>query len=395
MLQLSTETVAPGSYIFVEDKEPKDYFYIIREGNVQGIRRYSKQSRVYEPGSVIGVVPCMTGRSQTESVIAKNQVTLVKVLRSQYEEFIKGNPSIAMKIVQMLSRDLRSFNEAYDKKTGSMGSFKDRTVKLYETACYYEEKDMPDVAAFAYYQYMKEAPDGMYAGECRRAYEKLQSKSKAVYLNPSEETNRFYPKGTMVFAEGQTGSEMFIIGSGAVCISKVSGGEEQAIVYFKKGDLLGEMALLENEFRSANARATEDSNLIVVNRKNFDLMVETQPQYILKLTATLANRYWYSYRRYGNVCLSDSRERLVDMLAIQVEMKKSSLVRPVNYETGLSVQDLMVLCNLEASGQEEVAYLLGGTQDVAVSGGKVIIKDVESLLKQAEFYRKKRDKQAL
>ena len=52
----------------------------------------------------------------------------------------------------------------------------------------------------------------------------------------------------------------------------------------------------------------------------------------------------------------------------------------------------MVLCNLEASGQEEVAYLLGGTQDVAVSGGKVIIKDVESLLKQAEFYRNKRDK---
>lgn len=395
MLQLSTETVAPGSYIFVEDKEPKDYFYIIRSGDVQCIRRYSKSSRTYEPGNVIGVVPCMTGRSQTESVIAKSQVTLVKVPRSQYEEFIMGNPTVAMKIVQMLSRDLRSFNEAYDKKTGNMGSLKDRTVKLYETARYYEEKEMTDAAAFAYYQYLKEAPEGMYAGECRRAYEKIQPKSHAVYLDPSEEANRSYPKGAMIFAEGQTGSEMFIIGSGSVCISKVSGGEEQAIVYFKKGDLLGEMALLENEFRSANAIAAEDCNLLVLNRKNFDHMVATQPQYILKLTATLANRYWYSYRRYGNVCLSDSRERLVDMLAIQVEMKKGSLVRPVNYETGLSVQDLMVLCNLEASGQEEVAYLLGGTQDVAVSGGKIIVKDVESLLKQAEFYRKKRDKQAL
>lgn len=395
MLQLSTETMAPGSYIFVEDKEPKDYFYIIREGSVQGIRRYSKQSRTYDAGSVIGVVPCMTGRSQTESVIAKSQVTLVKVLRSQYEEFIKGNPTIAMKIVQMLSRDLRSFNEAYDKKTGGLSRMKDRTVKLYETARYYEEKEMTDVAAFAYYQYMKEAPDGMYAGECRRAYEKIQSKSHAVYLEPAEETNRFYPKGTMVFAEGQTGSEMFIIGSGAVCISKVSGGEEQAIVYFKKGDQLGEMALLENEFRSANAIATEDSNLIVLNRKNFDLMVTTQPQYILKLTATLANRYWYSYRRYGNACLSDSRERLVDMLAIQVEMKKEGNLRPTNYETGLKVQDMMVLCNLEGAGPDEVLYLLQGTQDVAVNGGKVVIKDVESLLKQAEFYRKKRDKQTV
>ena len=77
MLQLSTETVAPGSYIFVEDKEPKNYFYIIREGNVQGIRRYSKGSRMYEPGNIIGVVPCMTGRSQTESVIAKSPTTLV------------------------------------------------------------------------------------------------------------------------------------------------------------------------------------------------------------------------------------------------------------------------------------------------------------------------------
>lgn len=392
MLNLSVETVAPGSYIFVEDKEPQDYFYIIKSGEVQGIRRYSKNVRICETGTVIGIIPCMTGRSQTETVRAKTQVTLVKVLRSQYEDFIKENPALAMKIVQMLSRDLRSFNEAYAKKTGHAAGGGLRTEQLFRTACYFESKGEPSVASFAYYQYLKEAPDGVHAGAAKKAFESLKAKSQAVYLEPTDESSRFYPKGTMVFAEGQAGSELFIVNSGSVRISKIVNNEEQAIVYFKRGDMLGDMALLENEYRSANAVTTEDSSLLVLTRQNFDQMVTTQPQYIFKLTATLANRYWYSYRRYGNICFTDIRERLVDMVAMQAEMNRSGVGYSNRYATELGVQDLMVLCNLEASEQENVRFILGSTQGIELHGGEIIIKDVDEVLKLAAFYRKKRDK---
>ena len=394
MLNLSVETVAPGSYILVENKEPQDYFYIIKSGEVLGTRRYSKTSRTLGNGNVIGVVPCMTARSQTESVLAKTQVTLVKVKHSQYEDFIKENPTVAMKIVQMLSRDLRSFNDAYEKKTGNADGGGLRSEQLYRTARHYEDKGKPSIAYFAYYQYLKEDPSGPNAGEAKRAMDRLAAKSQAVHLDPTAEQSRFYPKDTMVFAAGQTGSEMFIVNSGCVRISKIVNDAEQAIVYFKRGDILGEMALVDNEFRSANAITTEDSNLLVLNRQNFDQMVATQPQYILKLTATLANRYWYSYRRYGNICLTDVRERLIDMIAMQVEMNRTGRNWSNSYETELGLADLMVLCHIPASEQEDASYQIKTTRGIEFKNDKIVVKDVEMVLKMAEYYRNKRDKQS-
>ncbi len=392
MLKLTIETVPSGSYIFVEDKAPQDYFYIIQSGTVQCSRKFSKDVRSYDEGNIIGIVSCMTGRSQPESVRAKDTVKLVKVFRSQYEELIKDTPTVAMKIVLLLSRDLRSFNEAYERKAGHSGSGKFRLERLYATACFYEEQEQPSAASFAYYQYMKEAPEGPHFAEAQQAFERLKKDSQAVYLDPSEETNRRYPKGTMIFAEGQSGNELFIVSSGSVRISKIVDGEEQAIVYFKRGEMLGDMALLENDFRSANAIATEDSGLLVLNKKNFDQMVTTQPQYILKLTATLANRYWYSYRRLGNIFFGDVKERLVDMIAMQVEMRKTGYELVNSFETELDVHDLMVLCSLEPSEEANVRYILGSTQGLMIKNGKVVVKDVDELLQLAEYYRKKRDK---
>jgi CRP-like cAMP-binding protein len=394
MLHLSIESIAAGSYIFVEDKDPQNYFYIIQSGKVQCTHRYSKNVRIYNEGNIIGVVSCMTGRSQTESVITQTPVKLVKVFRSQYEELIKDNPTVAMKIVQMLSRDLRSFNEAYERKTGGSDGEKDTADQLYNTACYYESKEQPNLACFAYYQYLKEHPDGSHADEAKRAYERLKPNSQTVYLEPTEESTRYYPKGTMIFAEGQSGSELFIIANGSVRISRVVNGEEQAILYFKRGDMVGDMALLENEVRSANAITMSDTSLMVLNRKNFDQMVTTQPQYILKLTATLANRYWYSYRRLGNICLEDTRERLVDMIAMQIEMHRTGYEMVNTYESDLGIQDLSVLCTLNIADLKNIDYVLNSTQGIQLRNGHVFVTDVEELLRLAAYYRSKRDKQS-
>ena len=53
----------------------------------------------------------------------------------------------------------------------------------------------------------------------------------------------------MIFSEAQSGSDMFIIQRGEVSITKVVNGNEVTLAVLKKGDMFGEMALIENKPR--------------------------------------------------------------------------------------------------------------------------------------------------
>ncbi|HVS02216.1 MAG TPA: cyclic nucleotide-binding domain-containing protein, partial [Thermoanaerobaculia bacterium] len=68
---------------------------------------------------------------------------------------------------------------------------------------------------------------------------------------------RTYPGGAWIFQEGDTGGEMFVVLEGKVRISKFMGGGEEALAILERGDFFGEMALIDGQPRSADARAHE------------------------------------------------------------------------------------------------------------------------------------------
>ena len=62
--------------------------------------------------------------------------------------------------------------------------------------------------------------------------------------------------GEVLFREGDAGNEMYILLSGRVMISKyIPGAGEEALAFLERGDFFGEMALIDNQPRSADARA--------------------------------------------------------------------------------------------------------------------------------------------
>lgn len=67
---------------------------------------------------------------------------------------------------------------------------------------------------------------------------------------------RRYPPGAHLFHEGDEGNEMFVVADGRVRISKfIPGGGEEALAILERGDFFGEMALVDGQPRSADARA--------------------------------------------------------------------------------------------------------------------------------------------
>jgi CRP/FNR family cyclic AMP-dependent transcriptional regulator len=101
-----------------------------------------------------------------------------------------------------------------------------------------------------------------------------------------------YRKSEVIFEQGSTGSEMYLIHSGRVLLSvRRNEGEQANLIVLNPGDFFGEMALVDDSPRSTTASAVEDdTELIVVDRARFLFMVRQQPEFALSLMHTLCQR---------------------------------------------------------------------------------------------------------
>lgn len=101
--------------------------------------------------------------------------------------------------------------------------------------------------------------------------------------------------GELVFAEGAAGDKLYVILAGAVRISRqVAGMGEEALAVLKAGDYFGEMALIDDFPRSADARTHEPSKLFVITKKDMEdlLFVDRDLAYDLlwNFVRTLSSR---------------------------------------------------------------------------------------------------------
>ncbi len=91
---------------------------------------------------------------------------------------------------------------------------------------------------------------------------------------------------------GDPGDEMYIIISGNVkiCIYDENGENEQVVATLQSGDYFGEMALLTGETRSASVITTEDSETFVLQKNDFDVILEKFPSISLSMGKIVSQR---------------------------------------------------------------------------------------------------------
>lgn len=389
MVQLSTIRFQKGSYLLIEGKADNERFFIIQQGSVKifhEIEVDDSLSSILGPGDFVGVVPCMSGHNQTESVVALTDVVAISVPKEQYTKLIASNTSVALKIITFFAHQMRKYNSILARLTTQHTVF-ESCEQLFQTGIYYENNRQFDIAAFAYYQYLVACKGGLYYEEVKHRFVKLRPLTSHVLYETNSELQRNYPKNTMIFCESQAGNEMYIIQEGQVKISKVVDGNEVILAILQKGDLFGEMALLENKLRSASAIANEDCKLMVVNRLNFDNMVATQPQLIYRLTTTLADRLWSMQRQLVNTLIKDPIAKMLDMLVIQLEKQKVKIVPKMSYQFNYTPEDVAKMCGISLD-DSNIVYNFVKDRRVKLVQNKIFIADCYEVLKTSELFRK-------
>jgi CRP/FNR family cyclic AMP-dependent transcriptional regulator len=94
---------------------------------------------------------------------------------------------------------------------------------------------------------------------------------EALALIAQTTSEESHATGTKLFQYGDPGDRLFIILEGKVRISReVSGTGEEALAVLGAGEVFGEMSLLDESPRSADARVHERCRMLVITKESFD-----------------------------------------------------------------------------------------------------------------------------
>ena len=390
-LQLGLVSYNKGAYITIEGKRA-DQFYIIRSGRVRIEKDLEipeeEDETVLKPGDFFGVVSTMSSHNHIDNAVALDDCTLISVRSDQYSLLIERNTPVAMKIINGFSKQVRLLDQALTRLTFKSSVEADER-HLFQVGEYYARQSQFNQAFYAYYKYCLANPYGSNVETAKQRMAKIKPYAKTANLKPAtDQFIRQYPKDTMLFAEGESGPELYIIQKGSIRITKIVNDNEVLLALLKAGDIFGEMALLENKPRSASAIANEDSVLMAVNRANFKGMVVEQPKVISRLTSTLAERIWTLYRQLRNTLIEDPVGRLYDCLVLELEKERMDLTARMSYTFRLGPNDLLNSVGLPKDiGRGAISTLLE-SKDLSVVDNKLYSSDISQIKKSADYYKK-------
>jgi CRP-like cAMP-binding protein len=330
----------------------------------------------------------MSSHSHIETAQALTDVSLIAVRRDQYDLLIEKNAPVAMKIIQGFSKRMRYLDEAVTRLTFK-STATEHPSHLFKVAEYYARQNQYNQAYYAYYRYLQNCLQGEYVNLAKERMSKIHPYAKAVYLEKNtKDFTRFYPKNTMICSEAEPGDELYIIQKGTIKVSKIVDDKEVLLALLKPGDIFGEMALLENKPRSASGIAHEDTTVMVVNKANFQRMVQAQPQIITRLTQLLAERIWMVYRQLANTIMANPLGRLYDRLWLELEKARVQVTPSTPHTFDFGPKDLINMVGMSMEEGKAVLQKLFENKRVRVADNHISTSDTDEIRKQAEYFKK-------
>jgi CRP/FNR family transcriptional regulator, cyclic AMP receptor protein len=164
---------------------------------------------------------------------------------------------------------------------------------------------------------------------------------------------RRFDAGEVVFREGDESSTCYIVRSGHVrAIREHSDGRTITLATFGPGDIFGELAMFDNERRSATVEAAEPTEAIAILAGDMRRLLKEHPDIAIKLLSALGRRLRETNERLARQSFQTVQSRVAAVLA--------QLVRAARDEDGSADGDVLI-----TSTQAELAQLAGSSRESA------------------------------
>jgi CRP-like cAMP-binding protein len=126
---------------------------------------------------------------------------------------------------------------------------------------------------------------------------------------------RHFGRSEVIFLRGDQGSHLYIVERGSVKIALSSAeGKEMILALLNRGDIFGEMTLLDDAPRSADAVAIEPCDVLLREREDFINFLAERPRASLSLMAALSRRLRATDELVEDAAFFDVPARLASVL---------------------------------------------------------------------------------
>jgi CRP-like cAMP-binding protein len=106
----------------------------------------------------------------------------------------------------------------------------------------------------------------------------------------AEKIGQTFLEGDVVFKQGAAGDTMFIIHTGALAVIRETEGTSTVVARLNPGEFVGEMALVDQEPRSATVKAMEETVLVPITRSFLLKHSARDTKFVLNLMESLSDR---------------------------------------------------------------------------------------------------------
>ncbi len=157
-------------------------------------------------------------------------------------------------------------------------------------------------------------------------------------------TTERYSANQAIFNKGDPGNSLMIVVSGRIKICASSAeGKEMVLAVLGKGEVLGEMAILEDKPRSADATALERTEVLVLHRREFVPFLERNPKLCVRLLRVLSARLRRTSELAEDRVFLSLSSRLAKMLLDLAGGNSADLAPNARVDFRMSQKDLAAL----------------------------------------------------
>lgn len=99
-----------------------------------------------------------------------------------------------------------------------------------------------------------------------------------------------FPKNKIIIQEGERSTDVYYIFEGSVFVTKKMHDTYKVLTYLEKGDIFGEMGVLEETIRSATIITREDTILLKFTKEEFKEILKIHPRWLDKIMQDMSER---------------------------------------------------------------------------------------------------------
>jgi CRP/FNR family transcriptional regulator, cyclic AMP receptor protein len=192
---------------------------------------------------------------------------------------------------------------------------------------------------------------------------------------------RSFGTGTAIFREGDASNTCYVVRSGhARAVREHPDGRQIVLATFGPGDIFGELAMFDDELRSATVEATDDLEVLAIRGEDMRRLMHEHAEIAVKLAVSLVRRLRGANERLARQSFQTVQSRVATVLGQLVEQARSEGKAGGGDVTITATQ--ADLAKLAGSSRESASRFLAVLERAGVitqGRGRVIVHDPAAL----------------